>query len=95
MQSISIDVLTVSIPVLLMVFLYNISPVFAKEVTKKAASKSAAKVATVTVKKSPSIWKKILDGANATGSFKNWKVGDSRAEFSALLNAFSSLAILG
>lgn len=42
-----------------------------------------------------SFFKKVLEGANVSGSFKNWQVGDTRTEFAALLNSISGLLILG
>jgi hypothetical protein len=51
--------------------------------------------AVLTKSKPPPLWKKILEGANVQGSFKTWKPGDTRSEFSAVVNAATTLIILG
>lgn len=78
--------------------LCHISPVFAKEMNNKATKvkgKVSKIVGKVQKKTTISFWKKILDGANTKGKLKNWKVGDTRAEFAALLNAASGIFVLG
>ena len=42
---------------------------------KTALAAAGANVAIDAVKKSPPLWKKILEGANVTGNFKKWKPG--------------------
>lgn len=54
----------------------------------------AASNAVTTESQAPSFWRKVLDGANVTGKFKTWKAGDTRAEFSALLNSVSTALTL-
>lgn len=53
----------------------------------------AAVAQSTTGKKAPTFWKKLIDGANVKGSFRTWKAGDSRSEFSALLNVASAAII--
>lgn len=72
-----------------------------KIATSNTAGATAAAAATTAgsskniIMKIPLIMKKVLAGANVTGKFKTWKVGDTRAEFAALLNTVSGFAILG
>jgi hypothetical protein len=89
------------------VLFVNVAPAFAARSRKgsktalaaasaaAAAESAALEAASAVVAKPPSLWKKILEGASVGGAFKNFKAGDTRTEFASLLNAISSMAILG
>ena len=88
------------------VLFVNVAPAFAARSRKgsktalaaasaAAAESAALEAASAVVAKPPPLWKKILEGASVGGAFKNFKAGDTRTEFAALLNAMSSMAILG
>jgi len=81
--------------------LFGALPAHAKSKVKKAAALAAAATggadAVDVPRKKPkvSFLRKLLQGANVEGGLKNWQAGDTRSEFAALLNSFSSIIILG
>lgn len=87
------------------VLFVNVAPAFAARSRKgsktavaaaSAAAESAAmEAASAVVAKPPPLWRKLLEGASVNGAFKNFRAGDTRAEFAAILNSISSLLILG
>lgn len=78
------------LPIIALLLLYGVMPAFAKEAVKSKLVNAKAAAST----KKVSIWKKILEGANVSAPLKNWKAGDTRTQFSALINASSNLTIL-
>ena len=82
--------LPLSIQILVFLFL-GVTPSFAAIGRRKSSTAAAVSVAS----KPPPLWKKIIEGANVTGNFKKWKPGDTRAEFSTIVNVATSLIILG
>ena len=82
--------LPLSLQILVFLFL-GVTPSFAAIGKRKSSAAAAVSVAS----KPPPLWKKIIEGANVTGNFKKWKPGDTRAEFSTIVNVATSLIILG
>ena len=82
--------LPLSLQILVFLFL-GVTPSFAAIGKRKSSAVAAVSVAS----KPPPLWKKIIEGANVTGNFKKWKPGDTRAEFSTIVNVATSLIILG
>lgn len=85
-QEILRKVALTSVVVLCSVVLFQALPALAAPV--KAALKDAPRKSK---KKGVSFFKKIIDGANTKGSFRNMKVGDTRSQFATLVNSFSAL----
>lgn len=90
--------LPIVLPVLC-VYLVSVSPAFAKakkasKTALKAASAVGATTAVTAVKRKKNLLRKILEGVNADGGAIIKKAGDTRGEFSAILNSFSSMFIL-
>jgi len=67
----------------------------AMEAAATAAAGAVAAESTVAVVKKRSLFRKILQGVNADGASILRGAGDTRGDFAAILNAFSSFFILG
>jgi hypothetical protein len=59
-----------------------VAPAFAKDLANRSGSKLKEKMASKGKQasaKSPSFFKKVLEGANSKGGIKNWKPGSLRS----------------